>query len=96
MDLPYTILFDTSIMALIPLSQMVMLIPPPPVTPSAVNGADSLFPPFLCLNSRITFKHKGKYHKGYLGQQDGTYRFLFKSHVNKKKEDWGVPLPNLL
>ncbi len=82
-------------MALIPLSQMAMLIFPPPVDPSAVNGTDSLLPPFLYLNSRITFKHKDQYHKGCLRQQDGTHCFLFKSHVNKKKEDWGVPLPNL-
>ncbi len=29
------------------------------------------------------------------GQLNGVYRFSFKSHVNKRKEDWGVPLPNL-
>jgi hypothetical protein len=48
------------------------------------------------LNSKITYEHKGQYHKGFLGQCDGVYRFVFKSHVNKCKEDWSVPLPNLL
>jgi hypothetical protein len=54
-----------------------------------------LLPPFLRLNSRITYKHDGQCHKGFLRQRDGVYRFVFKSHVNKRKEDWGVNLPNL-
>jgi hypothetical protein len=42
------------------------------------------------------YKHDGEYHKGYLSKsQDGTYCFSYKSHVNKKVEDWGIPLPNL-
>ncbi len=94
-DLPYTILFDDSTTASIPLSQMANLIPPPPVQLTAADGSDSLLPPFLCLNSCITFEHKGQYHKGYLGQLDGICRFPYKSHVNKRWEDWGVPLPNL-
>ena len=94
-DLPCTILFDNGTTALIPLLQMAALIPPPPVIPTGPDGADSLLPPFLHLNSRITFEHYGQYHKGYLGQQDGVYHFLFKSYVNKRKEDWGIPLPNL-
>jgi hypothetical protein len=44
-------------------------------------------PPFLQLNSKITYEHDRQYHKGYLGQHDGVYCFLFKSHVNKRKED---------
>jgi hypothetical protein len=75
--------------------QMTSLIPPPPVSPSIPSGADALLPPFLQLNSRITFEHEGQYHKGFLGQCNGVYRFLFKSHVNKHKEEWGVPLLNL-
>jgi hypothetical protein len=51
--------------------------------------------PFLRLNSRITHEHNGQYFKGFFGQRDGVYCFVFKSHVNKKKEDWGVDLPNL-
>jgi hypothetical protein len=94
-DLPYTILFDDGTTASTPLSQMAGLIPPPPITPSAADGDDSLLPPFLCLNSRITFEHKGQYHKGYLNQLNGVYQFSYKSHINKRKEDWGVPLPNL-
>jgi hypothetical protein len=86
-DLPYTILFNNGTTASIPLSQMADLIPPPPVTPSAVAGADTLLLPFLHLNSCITFEHKGQYHKGYLGQHDGIHWFSYKSHINKRKED---------
>ncbi len=94
-DLLYTTLFDNGTTASIPFSRMASLIPPPPVSPTTTDGADSLLPPFLCLNSWITFEHEGQYHKGYLGQLDGIYRFSYKSHVNKRQEDWGVPLPNL-
>jgi len=94
-DLPYTILFDNGRSDSIPLSKMAGLIPPPPIVPSTPDGTDPLLPPFLHLNSRITYEHEGQYHKGYLGIQDGVYRFSFKSHVNKRKEDWGVPLPHL-
>jgi hypothetical protein len=59
-DLPYTILFDDGTTAFIPLSQMAGLIPPPPITPSAADGDDSLLPLFLCLNSWITFEHEGQ------------------------------------
>jgi hypothetical protein len=95
MDLSYTILFDNGTTASIPLSQMASQIPPPPVTPMTMDGANSLLPPFFHLNSWITFKHKNQYHKGYLSQLNGIYRFSYKSHVNKRREDWGVPLPNL-
>ncbi len=74
---------------------MASLIPPPPVTPTTRDGANSLLPLFLHLNSWITFKHEGRYHKGYLGQLNGIYQFSYKSYVNKRREDWGVPLPNL-
>ncbi len=94
-NLPYTILFNDGTTASIPLFQMGSLIPPPPVTSTAADGNNSLLPPFICLNSRITFKYEGCYHKGYLAQHDGVYCFSFKSHVNKRKEDWGIPLPNL-
>jgi hypothetical protein len=94
-DLPYTILFNNGTTASIPLLQMAGLIPPPPITPSTVNDSDALLPFFLQLNSRITYKHKGQYHKGYLSWQDGIYLFLFESHVNKRKEEWDLPFPNL-
>jgi hypothetical protein len=42
------------------------------------------------------YEHEGQYHKGYLTKlTDRIYHFSYKSHVNKKSEDWGVPLPNL-
>jgi hypothetical protein len=92
---PYMILFDNGTTPLILLSQMSGLIPPPPVSPSPSHGTNALLPLFLQLNSRITYKHEGQYHKGWLGQRDGVYRFSFKSHVNKQKEEWGIPLPSL-
>jgi hypothetical protein len=74
---------------------MAGIIPPPPVVPATSPDSDSLLLLFLQINSRITYKHNGTYHKGYLGKHDGVYRFSFKSHINKRKEEWGVPLPNL-
>ena len=96
-DLPYTILLNKGTTDSIPLSQMANLIPPPPVSLTASDTTESLLPPFLHLNSCITYEHDGQYHKGYLGHLYGVYRFSFKSHVNKQKqkEDWGIPLPNL-
>jgi hypothetical protein len=72
-DLPCTILFDNGTTTSIPLSQIASLIPPPPVIPTTTDGADSLLPPFLHLNSWITFKHEGRYHKGYLNQLNEIY-----------------------
>ncbi len=92
---PYSILFDNGTSASIPLSKMAGTIPKPPVDIQALDSQDSLLPPFLCLNSKITYEHDGQYHKGFLGKQDGVYHFIFKTHVNKRKEDWGVNLPNL-
>jgi hypothetical protein len=77
------------------------LIPSPPVSgdvpsTSSSDNKSSLLPPFLQVGSRITFKHDGEYHKGFLaGTISGTYRFSFKSHFKKKSEDWGVDIPNL-
>ncbi len=83
-DLPYTIFFDDGTTVSIPLSQMASLIPPPPITPTTTDGANSLLPPFLHLNSWITLEHEGQYHKGYLVQLNGIYWFSYKSHVNKR------------
>ncbi len=41
-------------------------------------------------------EHDGQYHKGYLTKRNCCYWFLFESHVNKQKEDWGVDLPSLV
>jgi hypothetical protein len=80
----------------IPLLEMATIIPKPPVDISPSDSQDSLLPPFLCLNSKITYEHAGQYQKDYLSIKDGIDWFIFKSHVNKSKENWGVPLPNLL
>ena len=70
----------------------------PPSSPRMPRSSDSthLLPPFLQPSCKITYDHEGQLHKGFLGQyQDGVFLFSFKSHINKKSEDWGVPLPNL-
>jgi hypothetical protein len=89
----YLIVFDDGTRRAVSASDMPSLIPTPTsVSPNSVH----LLPPFLQLGSKITFDHDGQYHKGFLGQSpDGTFRFSFKSHINKKSEDWGVLLPNL-
>ena len=91
----YTILFDNGTTTSIPLDDMASVIPKPPVDVDCSDSQDSLLPPFLRLNSKITYEHDGQYHKGYLSKTDGVYRFSFKSHANKRKEEWGVNLPNL-
>ncbi len=97
----YQILFDNGMTASIPLAEMASIILPPPIsdTPSpepSLDEASSLLPPFLVVGSRITYKHDGTYHKGYLMKKScGTYCFSFKIHVKKKHEDWGVDLPHL-
>jgi hypothetical protein len=82
---PYTVMFDNGMTASIP--DMLHLIPKPPADIDASDSQDSLLPPFLHLNSKITYEHEGLYHKGYLGKWDGVYQFVFKSHINKFKED---------
>jgi len=90
-----TILFDNGTSASIPLSEMPTIIPKPPVDIDLSDSQDSLLPPFLRLNSKITYEHDVQYHKGFLDKRQGVYRFIFKSHANKSKEEWGVDLPNL-
>jgi hypothetical protein len=91
----YTVPFNNGSLASIPLKQMAGLILSPPKSLNDSDTVTSLLPPFLRLNSKITFEHECQYHKGYLGFCDGVYRFVYKSNVNKRKEDWSIPLPNL-
>jgi hypothetical protein len=91
----YTMLFDNGMTASVPLSKMASIIPSPLVCDSVDNDSQPLLPPFLQLNSKITHEHDGQFQKGYLGLRNGVYQFIFKSHVNKRKEDWGIDLPNL-
>jgi hypothetical protein len=97
----YLIFFDNGTSASFPLADMDSLIPRPSISedglsiPSSDNDS-SLLPPFLQIGSRITYEHKGTYHKGFLAcNKCGTYCFSFKTHINKKSEDWGVNIPNL-
>jgi hypothetical protein len=85
----------------IPLSEMALSIPAAPL-PALVptdlphDGSSTLLPPFLSVNSWITYEHDGAYHKGFLTRKTcGMYWFSFKTHVKKESEDWGVDLPNL-
>jgi hypothetical protein len=55
----YTILFDNSTSISVPLSEMATIIPKPPVDISPSDSQDSLLPPFLCLNSKITYNTMG-------------------------------------
>ncbi|KAL7525865.1 hypothetical protein ACHAWF_001539, partial [Thalassiosira exigua] len=90
----YLIMFNNGTTRSVPASDMAALIPKPPVVEEEDSVAASL-PAFLRHNSRITYEHDGEYHKGFLCKTGGGYRFSCRSHVNKKREDWSVPLPNL-
>jgi hypothetical protein len=87
LDLSYTVLFNNGTTASIPLRDMASLIPPPPVNPSSsgdiLSSQDSLLPPFLRLNLKITYEHDGQYYKGFLTKRDGSYSFPFKSHARR-------------
>ena len=93
----YTILFDNGTSASTFLSEMPTIIPKSPIDIDSSDSQDSFLPPFLRLNSKITYEHdrQYQYHKGFLDKRQGVYRFIFKSHANKRKEEWGVDLPNL-
>ncbi len=89
----YLIIFNDGMTRAVLATDMPSLIPKPT---TILPDSTHLLPPFLQPGSKITYKHKGQYHKGFLSQsQDGIFRFSFKSHINKKSKEWGVPLPNL-
>ena len=89
----YLVQFDDGTTKSFPASKMASLIPKPRNSPF---DSSHLLPPFLRLNSKITFEHEGRYHKGYLSKApDGPYCFSYKSHINKKLPNWTVPLPSL-
>jgi hypothetical protein len=90
----YLILIDDSTTCSVSTADMEYLIPKPTVNTTTLSH---LLLSFLQLGSKITFKKDRQFHKGFLGQSsDDVYRFSFKSHINKKTEDWGIPLPNLM
>ena len=89
----YLIIFDDGTTRAVSAADMPSLIPTPA---SVLSDSTHLLPPFLQPGCKIMYEHEGQLHKGFLGQSlDGVFRFSFKSHINKKSEDWGVPLPNL-
>jgi hypothetical protein len=96
----YLILFDNGTSASIPLPNMPSMIPalpvPMPNTAASPPAHSSLLPPFLSINSRITYKHDRTHHTGFLSCKPcGVYHFSFKTHVKKKSEEWGIDLPDL-
>jgi hypothetical protein len=89
----YLIQFDNGTTSFIPANKMPLLIPKPDVD---MSDTSHLLPPFLHLNSKITYEHNRQYHKGYQIQSSiEKYCFSYKSHINKNKADWSVPPPNL-
>jgi len=101
MDIPFDptsspqhlIVFDDGTTRAVPSKDMPLLIQKPVY---AKPDSTHILLPFFQPGSKITFEHDGQLHKGFLGQSPGgEFRFSFKSHINKKSEDWGVPLPNL-
>ncbi len=89
----YLIQINDGTTSSIPSLKMQSFIPKPNID---MLDSSHLLPPFLHLNSKITFEHEGQYHKGFLTQSsNGVYCFSYKSHINKKHPDWSIPLPNL-
>jgi hypothetical protein len=81
----FLIQFDNGTTKSTPASKMASFIPKPQALPS---DSSHLLPPFIRLNSKITFEHEGQYHKGYLSKTPyGPYCFSYKSHINKKQPD---------
>ncbi len=69
----YAILFDNGTTASVLLSKTASIIPSPPVRDGVDDDSQPLPPPFLQLNSKITYEHDGQFHKGYLGLWNGVY-----------------------
>jgi hypothetical protein len=89
----YLVQFDDGTSSSILAAKMPDLIPKPSVD---ISDNTHLLLPFLKVGFKITFEKDGQYHKGYLTQiPNGSYWFSYKSHINKKQEDWGAPPPNL-
>ena len=64
---------------------------------SAAPTADpfATLPHIFQRNSKVTFDHKGTFHKGFLQHSD-AYGFHFEArrNIRSKRVDWTVPLPN--
>jgi hypothetical protein len=89
----YLIMFDDSTTRSVPASKIPNLIPK---SVTSVSNTTHLLPPFLEVDSKITYEQGGRFHKGFLSKTpEGVYRFSYMSHINKKNEDWGVNIPNL-
>jgi hypothetical protein len=85
----YLILFDNGTTASVPLNEMAALIPPPLVNVGVSDSMDYLLPPFLCLNSKITYEHEGQYHKGFwVSAMDAI--ILFSNHTLTSKKRIGA------
>ncbi len=92
----YSILFNKSTSASIPLLEMVDIIPKPPVAvaptnPRPVPSSRHFYSSILKSPMRMTTSITRDTSQKLMGSTN----FSFKSHINKRKEEWGVPLPNL-
>jgi hypothetical protein len=66
-------MFNNGMTRAIPAVDMPSLIPKPAVT---LSDLSHLLPTFLQPGSKITYKHKGQYHKGFLSQSpDSAFHF---------------------
>jgi hypothetical protein len=90
-------LFNNGTTDLIPLSKMVRHIPPPPLQVFTSDNQDALLPhPTLPLPQLVIhLQTQGSISQGLSYPTGWGVLVLLKSHVNKSKEDWGIPLPNL-
>ena len=64
------------------ISDMSSLVPKPPETGALYES--TMRKPFVSIKSKIAYEYDDQYHKGYLTKLDDVYRFIFKTHVNKK------------
>ncbi len=87
----YTILFDNGTISSVLLSEMASLIPSPPVHDDINAGSQALLPPFLQSISKITYKHDGQFHKGFLGIKNGVYCFI-SNHMSTSVRKTGAPI----
>ncbi len=76
----YLVLFDNGTSASILLPEMPSMIPALPVSMSDTAASlPELLPPFLSINSQVTYEHNGTYHTGFLSCKPcGMYCFSFR------------------
>jgi hypothetical protein len=90
-SLQYLIMFNDGMTCTIAAADIPSLIPKPALT---LSDSTHILLSFLQMGYKITYECNGQYHKGFLSQSlDSAFCFSYKSHINKKTNDWGAPLP---